>query len=442
MDKESLLKKAREALENERFDETFEILEEILQEGVDVAALELKGEAFRLQGEPKEAMKCYDRALVVDLNQKAIWKGKGICLMAVGREDEARRSMDRAVKIDPGYVDGWLERGRMGMKAHDWEMALESFEKVTELESSNDAGWFNKANALITGFGRMDEALECYKTAINLNGDYDEYWFSLGVAQKSMKDFIEAGRSFNRALALKPLHIMANKYFTDCIKELRAAGIDESELTLYPGWKTRPEDEKSSRRKRRSRTEKEEEILEDVDFQEPEETAEPEEEEISEEGWGDAWEIEEVRESRRMRRKRRENGTEAVGPIKDAADEWGTEENDVEGAESKEENENWEPEGMEEKPKQSRRSRKRVEAEPDTWDDEKEEEHEEWGTEKDRGGERRGRKSRRSRRKADEDEGESITVDCPRCEREIELNVKEFPARLECPYCGATGTVG
>ncbi|MDP7264810.1 MAG: tetratricopeptide repeat protein, partial [Candidatus Thermoplasmatota archaeon] len=160
MDKTLIMKAAREAIDNKNYDEAIEILEEILQESVDIDALELKGEAFRLKGEPKEAMKCYDRALVVDLNQKAIWKGKGICLLAVGRDNEARRSFDRVVKIDPDYADGWLERGRMGMKVHDWEMALESFEKVTKLDPLSHLGWYNRANALITGYGKMEEAIK------------------------------------------------------------------------------------------------------------------------------------------------------------------------------------------------------------------------------------------------------------------------------------------
>ena len=229
MDKEQIMNDAREALDAEKFDEAIEIIEEILSEGIDVEALELKGEAYLLKGEPKQAMKCYDRALVVNLNQKGIWKSKGIALLAVGRNDEARRSFDKAIKIDSAYTEGWLGRGKMGMKVHDWEMALESFEKVTELDPTNPAGWYNKANVLITGFGRMDEAVDCYLKAIDINGGSDEYWFSLGMAQKSMGSINEAARSFHKTLQLNINHTTARKYLNECTEIIKSQGDDISE---------------------------------------------------------------------------------------------------------------------------------------------------------------------------------------------------------------------
>jgi len=101
MEKEDILIEARALIAGKDFEGAIEILEEILAEGVDMVALELKGDAYRLSGEPKEAMKCYDRALVINLQHKSIWKSKGIALLAVGRSDEARRSFDKAVNIDP-----------------------------------------------------------------------------------------------------------------------------------------------------------------------------------------------------------------------------------------------------------------------------------------------------------------------------------------------------
>ena len=230
MDKAEILDAAREALEEKRYDEAIAIVEEILSEGVDLEALEVKGDAFRLKGEPKEAMKCYDRALVIDLQRKTIWKSKGFALLAAGRQDEALRSFDKCVKIDPNYVEGWLGRGRMGMKMHDWDMALESFEKVTALDPDNDSGWYNKANALITGYGRMEEAINCYKKAIDLFGESDEYWFSLGVAYKSMGSHRDAAENFKVALKYNNSHSMARKYLDECAAILASEGEDTAEF--------------------------------------------------------------------------------------------------------------------------------------------------------------------------------------------------------------------
>ena len=235
MDKADILDAAKVALEEKKYDDAIAILEEILQEGVDLEALEVKGDAFRLMGDPKEAMKCYDRALVIDLHQKSIWKSKGIALLAVGRQDEAGRSFDKCVNIDPDYVDGWLGRGRMGMKMHDWDLALESFEKVTDLDADNDAGWYNKANALITGFGRMEEAMECYLKAIDLNPDSDEYYFSLGVAYKSTGTYLDAAKNFNIVLDLNRDHSLAKKYLKECADALGSEGVDVSEFVGETG---------------------------------------------------------------------------------------------------------------------------------------------------------------------------------------------------------------
>ena len=257
------MKNAREALAEGRYDDAIAAADEILDEGMDIDALEVKGEAYRLKGEPKEAMKCYDRALVVNLNKKTIWKGKGICLLAVGRTDEARRSFDRAVKIDADYAEGWLERGRMGMRIHDWQLALESFERSTVLDPDCDLGWYNKANALITGFGRMEEAVECYERALKINSTSADYWFSLGVAQKSTASILEAASSFKRSLDIDPNNSLARKYMEECVEFLRSQGLGRRDIFARarkePGEEPdgRPDDKSKEevprRRRRRGR---------------------------------------------------------------------------------------------------------------------------------------------------------------------------------------------
>jgi hypothetical protein len=95
--------------------------------------------------------------------------------------------------------------------------------------------------------------------------------------------------------------------------------------------------------------------------------------------------------------------------------------------------ETWESERKEEpvveKSRRSRRKRKKAESEEESWGEEE--------NNKERNREKRSGRRGREKRKA-----KTTTVDCPRCNREIELNIDKLPARLECPYCGATGTVG
>ena len=256
MEVEDILEDAEDALELGDYQEAIEILDGILEDGINIKALRIKGDALRLSGDPKESMKCYDRALVVDLNQKDIWRGKGSSLSAIGRNDEALRSFERALKYDPEDVETWLEKGRLGMKVHDWKMSLDSFKEVCSLDPENPDGWFNKGNALISGFGKMEEAIECYKKAVEIRDDSPDYWFNLGVAQRSFDEILDACRSFFTVLELQKTNIKAKRYLNECKSDLEAKGIDftdivTSEKDIELKKKSRPSTERRRDRAKR-----------------------------------------------------------------------------------------------------------------------------------------------------------------------------------------------
>jgi tetratricopeptide (TPR) repeat protein len=70
-----------------------------------------------------EALKCYDKAIGLDANDKISWNSKGLVLMEMGKYDNAIRSFERALELDPdfGAAQDGLRIAREKISAQDIE---------------------------------------------------------------------------------------------------------------------------------------------------------------------------------------------------------------------------------------------------------------------------------------------------------------------------------
>jgi tetratricopeptide (TPR) repeat protein len=73
-------------------------------------AVALAGKAKTLaeQGQPEQAIACFDKALAMDSRMARAWFGKGEVLFGLGREEDAKSCFDKAMKIDPQCVAEWI----------------------------------------------------------------------------------------------------------------------------------------------------------------------------------------------------------------------------------------------------------------------------------------------------------------------------------------------
>ncbi|MDH3364951.1 MAG: tetratricopeptide repeat protein [Thermoplasmata archaeon] len=107
--------------------------------------------------------------------------------------------------------------------------ALEYVDQVILSNDDLDTAWRFKATVL-DEMGYHEQALECYRHALDINRDSDETWFALANCLFSLSRHEEELKCYSRALALNPLNLKAliNKGFT-----LHRLGRYQEALDVY-----------------------------------------------------------------------------------------------------------------------------------------------------------------------------------------------------------------
>lgn len=152
-------------------------------------ALEKNGDMLAENGNIKEALELYDKAIAEYPYDDELWIKKGNMLAGLKRFEEALECYDSAIYINPNREKAWHAKG----------LALHFLK-------------------------RYDEAIECFDKAIDIHPDYDTTWHAKGVALFLMGRYEEALRHLQKALEIYPMHKNAMKLKEQCIEKLKEMG--------------------------------------------------------------------------------------------------------------------------------------------------------------------------------------------------------------------------
>lgn len=160
------------------------------------------GDAKYISGKYDEAIEYYDLALAVETKNEFVWSSKGAALLKLGLWTDAIDCFDRAMEVNTGLSSAHSGKG----------LALTYLKRFSEALASHDlaikhgkgpVGWNNKGNTLMR-MGSPEDALECYKSALAENNEYEIAWFNKGKAEMALRQFDGAVLSFTRAVSVKP----------------------------------------------------------------------------------------------------------------------------------------------------------------------------------------------------------------------------------------------
>ena len=127
-------------------------------------------------------------------------------------DGEAIRSADlwkervRASTI-PGadrQLEESLRRGYEALAVRDYMKTLDHFDHAIMLKEDYDLPWRLKGNTL-DEMGYHEQALGCYKKALELFPENDETWFSLGTCLFALGRYVEEVACYDRALKHNPV---------------------------------------------------------------------------------------------------------------------------------------------------------------------------------------------------------------------------------------------
>ncbi|MCK6648068.1 MAG: tetratricopeptide repeat protein [Bacteroidia bacterium] len=127
--------------------------------------------------------------------------------------------LHRSVKIHDKYVNGYLNLGVVYFKLKNYEKAEEYWHIAQEIYPNNPflkrnfgvlaTTYFN--DAMKVGSKDVSKAIKGLEKACELDPGNVEYWYNLGGASFTIKDYEKAKQAWTRTLQLKPDHLQAQQ---------------------------------------------------------------------------------------------------------------------------------------------------------------------------------------------------------------------------------------
>jgi tetratricopeptide (TPR) repeat protein len=146
----------------------------------------------------KEAIECYDRALIFKPIDYDSLRDKGVALIKMGLHKEAVKSLDKALKIKPDDYNSLKHKG------------------VSLL-------WLK----------RYTEAIECYDLSLKINPDDYDSLKGKGIALDSLGMYKEAIESLDQVLRIKPNDDQCLKYKDNILEKIRIESANKSKQEAF-----------------------------------------------------------------------------------------------------------------------------------------------------------------------------------------------------------------
>ena len=178
------------------------------------------GSALMKKGQAGEAIAHYQKAVQLNTSYADAYNNLGVAFLRSGQVDQAIADYKKAVAINPESAEMQYNLGNALAHQGNWADAIACYQAAvsTERDSVKAAKIRNNLAAALEKLGKSDEALEQFRQAVQINGNYPEAHCNLGrmLAQRGRRD--EAVAHLREALRLKPGYEQARK-------QLRELGI-------------------------------------------------------------------------------------------------------------------------------------------------------------------------------------------------------------------------
>ena len=214
-----------------KLDEAIATCTEALETGIGLGdACQRLGNLLQGIGRFQDAIAWHTRALQTRPNPAAIYVGFGKLYANQQQWRQAIAAYEEALTLAPENAE--IHRTLAGLYAQVGERIEEVMYRYQAVSLkpvwANPSNQLNLGNALIEQ-GKLAEAIDCYERAVQLNPEFYEAHYNLGVALTQAEDS-EAIAAFNRALAINPDH--AASHF-GVARLLEATGDLPTALTHY-----------------------------------------------------------------------------------------------------------------------------------------------------------------------------------------------------------------
>jgi serine/threonine protein kinase len=160
-----------------------------------------KGASLGVLGRHKEAMRCFDEAVIIDHRNALVWNNRGAALGRLGRHEEAVVCYDKALEIDPRDSKAWFNKGNALVDLGRRVEAIGCYDKSLKIDPRDSKAWNNKG-ATLTDLCRHEEALGCYNKALGIDPRFIDAQFGKAYSEDKAGKTAAAVQSYGRFLEL------------------------------------------------------------------------------------------------------------------------------------------------------------------------------------------------------------------------------------------------
>lgn len=183
-----------------------------------------KGEEYGKEGNYKEAISCFTKAIELYPNYAFAYFNRGI---TYGDEGDLERSISdytQAIELNPKYAVAYSNRGLVYLREGNLDQAISDFSKAIEIKPDLVLAYVNRGGAYDQK-GNSEQAILDYNKAIELNPNYAEAYYNRAVTYYLKQEF---DKSWQDILKAQELGSSVSPQFFEELK--RASGKDPSRL--------------------------------------------------------------------------------------------------------------------------------------------------------------------------------------------------------------------
>ena len=107
----------------------------------------------------EQALDIFERIIAANPDIPEAWNNRGVALYSLGRLDEALDSYERSLALDDKNMDALRNKAFLLRSQGRLEEALEVYDTV--LQKGGDGYDLESTAVVLTGLGRLEEALNC-----------------------------------------------------------------------------------------------------------------------------------------------------------------------------------------------------------------------------------------------------------------------------------------
>ena len=151
-----------------------------------------------------EALDCLDKMLATDPNDKEALQSKIDLLVDMENYDDALSIVEQIISGNPNEPVNWIAKAQILLKKDNCEDAIVNLNKALQLDPKNKDAWYLKGQALFDN--DVDEAIRCFEKAIKIEPGFAYAWLWKGYSLTSSEygDAAEAVKSFQKAIKNLP----------------------------------------------------------------------------------------------------------------------------------------------------------------------------------------------------------------------------------------------